>query len=198
MGAAGVVVVGDGKIQVAIAVEVRPGDPVTGTVFQQVRRERVREAPAACVHEEVVLDSGDAGQVGDDDQVGQTVVVGVGPRCRRGVVVLAQGGRVGHVGERAVALVAPQDIRPVRGDEKVQIAVVVVVGHRRGHTAVLIAPVRVIHAERGGDIDERPVALVAEEGVLVAVLVGDVDVEVTVLVVVEPHHADGAAGVAQA
>ena len=198
MGAARLVVVGDGQVQVAVAVEVRPGHAVTGPVFQEVRRERVREPPAPFVHEEVVLDGGDAGQVGGHDQVGQTVVVGVGPRGRGRVVVLAQGGRIGHVGEGAVAVVAPQDVRAVRGDEEVQIAVVVVVGHRRGHAAVLLAPVRVIHAERGSDIDESPVALVAEEGVLVAVLVGDVDVQVPVPVVVEPHHADGATGVAQA
>ena len=39
-------------------------------------------------------------------------------------------GRGGHVGERAVAVVAEQDVRAERGDVEIEIAVVVVVADR--------------------------------------------------------------------
>ena len=197
VGPAGLVVVGDREVQGAVAVEIRPGDAVAGPVLQKVGRKRVDEPPTPRVHEEVVLGGGNSGQEGRDDQVRQAVVVRIAPRRGRGMVVNAQRCRIGHVREGPVAVVAPQDVRPVGGDEEVQIAVIVIVGHRRDHAAVLVSPVRVVHAERGSDVDEGAIALVAEEGVLVTVLIRDVDIQVAVPVEVEPSHADGAAGVAQ-
>ena len=104
-------------------------------------------------------------------------------------MVVARGVRVsGDVGELPASVVAIERVGPVVRDKEVEIAVVVVVGHARPDPAVDERTPAAVHPQLLRDIGEAS-AVVAEEPVQVAILVGDKRVEVAIAVHVEPRHA---------
>ena len=96
------------------------------------------------------------------EQIELAVVVVVEPHRARRPSWRRQAGLVGDVREGAVAVVAIQRAAPVRGDENVGVAVVVVVGHRTAHAELFAAA----DAGRVGDVREGAIAVVAIQRVL--------------------------------
>ena len=132
-------------------------------------------------------------QVVRDEQIEAAVAVVVDPGAAGAVahVVLQQARLRGHVGERAVAVVAIEHVLAVVGDEEIVEAVVVVVadGHRRG-------PARSRQPGLLGHVGEGAVAVVLVEAIgrarrraFEARAAQHEDVEPAVVVVVEERHA---------
>jgi hypothetical protein len=174
--------VGDEQIEIAVVVVVAPARAVgDAAVVDQLSFGDLLEAPVAPVSvEEIVL--ADA----RDEKVGIAVVVVVGPdRCP------VDGDVVDDVAppdarEAAVTVVAVEEVRLARvGDKEVEVAVPVVVGPRTGVGVAVVADNVAF-----GDLGERAVAVVAEQAVVLLLLVGDEKIEVAVAVVIAP----GAAG----
>ena len=102
--------------------------------------------------------------------------------------------RLGHVGERPIAIVAVQPVGlPVVGDVQVRPAVAIVVSPDHA----LRVP-KVLHAGLGGDVRERAIALVPEQLTgspqLVGRFVADIQIQVPVVVVVGPRRFRAGAG----
>ncbi len=92
--------------------------------------------------------------VGNHGQIEVAVVVVVTPISADCVILDAHAERLADFGERAVVVVAIQQVVTVVGREDVEIAVVVVVANGTAHAAFLFCPRRAGHAERGGDVSE--------------------------------------------
>ena len=115
-------VVGDVSIEVPVIIEVSPGDPSAvcrvGVVIYSRRDSDIRESPVAIVVVEYVwiIDRVPAVPVlaVRHVEVEEAVAVVVAPaRRRRRIVVVDIPRRDGHVGERPVAVVPPEDVPAV-------------------------------------------------------------------------------------
>ena len=93
------------------------------------------------------------------EQIEAPVVVVVGPGRARGVETVLDARLLGHVGERAVAVVAVQDRRAEVRDIQVLVPVVVIVACG----AAVAVSRRVSHAGLVGHVDEGAVPLVPEQ-----------------------------------
>ena len=199
--------VGHEEVEVAVAVDVAPGDPHAGAAVDDAGRGRpLAEGAVALVVVEGVLP-----ELVGDVEVGPAVVVVVGPGGGHAPARVADACVPGDVGEGAVAVVAVERagdavggrvVGPRRGrllvahahDVEVEEAVAVVVGDRR-HARP--APGR--DARRRAHVDEVAAARVVEEPVAAARR-GDEEVGPAVVVVVEEDGAGrgGGVGVGQA
>ncbi len=95
----------------------------------------------------------------------------------------------GDFPEPAAAQVPVQQRVSVGRDEEVEVPVVVVVADRATDAALVRRAVPLVEAQLRRHVDEGA-AIVAVERVLVGLLVGEKEVEVAVLVEVEPARAD--------
>ena len=131
-------------------------------------------------------------------QVRPAVAVVIAPGRALGEGLGVDAGRVGDVLEGAVPTVAEERGRALFvADEEVEPAVVVVIGPDRGMGATDGAA----EARLGGDVGERPVAVVAQQGVAHRELPAAAhheEVEPAVVVVVGLHDVDAADVAAQA
>ncbi len=184
-----------------------PGDigegPVAVVVIQDVHRARETVWPAH--HRQAAEGAGRVrvatprdlgrveGDVVDDVQIEQAVVVVIQESGAGAVAVVIDPRLVAHVGECSVAVVAIQMVGAPGSDVQIGIAVVVVVGGRGPET-----PERGGDPRGGGHLAEFPVPFVAVEigERLLARLdpldhrtVGDIDVEISVAIVVEHRRA---------
>src|SRR5262249_12337559 len=115
-------------------------------------------------------------------EVRPAVVIVVAPVGHEGRLALRGNAPGGHPGERSVAKIAIEEIvAAVVRDKQVwqSVTVVVLPGRANGRAAVA-------HDPGGGDPRERPIAVVAQEHVVVSAPVRDEQVEPTITVVVAP------------
>ena len=98
------------------------------------------------------------------------------------------------LGEFRRPIVPIHEVAAVSGHEQIEIAIVVVIRNAGAITAGRLRTAGGVHPELLRDVHEAR-AVVAEEAVQIAVLVGNEHVEVAVLIHVEPHGADGPAGI---
>ena len=190
------IVVGEGEIQIAVLVEVHPLDAVRGAALGDVLRHHVGEARTFVVEQKVVLIDRFV-DVRGDIQIDSSIVVEISPARRRRQRTTGDIHLRGDLGELARPVVAVEEVSAVSRDEQVEIAIVVVVGDARTIAARGLRPPRGIDAQFLRHVDEpRPV--VAEQTVQIAVLVGHEDVEIAVLIHVEPDGAHGPARIVDA
>ena len=193
---AGGAVVRQRKIEVPIPIEIGPLHAVRGVVAEDDARQYVNEGSISHVAVEIIPVVLNVRQVGGDVQVRTAVVVEVAPRGGRRMIVARDTRGRRDIGERP-AVVPEQLIRPVVGDEQVEVAVVVVVADARPDAAEDRRAPGAVHAQLLRDVDEAP-GVVAEEPVRIAVLVRDEEVQIAVLIHVEPDRADRLARVREA
>ncbi len=194
-------VVGDVKVEVAVVVEVAPG----GTTAEAGAVEAGRHGH---VDEHATQIVGIAGVLGivaqqqirsvviDDEEILIAVVVVVGPDGALAVAGAAGRGHDGHVGEEpftgtvgTLAVVAQQDVADRVGHVEIKITIAVVIDPRTG-----VGAAGGTENETVGHVDEEAVRIlgparrdriVAEE-MIGALGIGQVEIQVAVVVVVAP------------
>ena len=190
---------GQRQILVAVAIEVGPQRAVIRRERFQVVGCHVLEA-AAGVPEQVVAIADAAGHGAVDVQIQAAVVIEIGERTRVVAAVDGDAPGSGDVLELSAAAIEEEPIWSVVRHEQIETPVVVDVGGARADGTVrrilrrAAAPPK---TGRLGDIRELA-GVVAIEPVGIAVHVAGIEIEIPVLVIVEPHGADGLARIRKA
>ena len=171
---------------------------MVGLQRAKVRRGDVDKLGAG-VAKERVLPACTAGDGSVDVEVESAVVIEVGEGA--GVVARIDGDMPGRAAilEPALAPIAEEAQRAVVGGKQIELSVGVDIGRAHAHGAVT-GELRLTPAPRHtGSLRDirKPPVVIPEQAVGIAIHVGHGGIEVAVFVVVEPHGADGAAGVGQ-
>ncbi len=190
---------GEREVGVAVAVVVVPLHAVIGLERLERHRRHVLEARPR-VAQEVVAVRLPPGHRPVHVQIDAAVVVEVGERTAVEVGVDVGAPRRAHVLEASVAAIEEESIPSIVGGDEVEATVLVHVGGAGTHRPLLLVPGRAPapdDAGRLGDVGEV-IAVVAPERIGVAVHVPLVEIQVAVVVHVEPDAADALAGVGNA
>ena len=153
--------------------------------------QHIHKALAGLIVEQAVTGRLLAGRahIGHHRQIGIAVVVIVAPGRADRLVVQIHTARLRGIGEPAVGVATPQDVATVVRDEDVQMAVIVIVADRTADAALIASASGILQTQLRRDIDKRR-PVIAPQRVGLARLVGQEQVEVAVLVVVQPAGPD--------
>ena len=185
------------EVHAAIAVHIGPLGAVVRDDREVVRRDVLERVPGVAEEVRRIADARGPGPV--HVEVDLAVVVEVLERAGVVAPLHRDAPRGGDILELPAAAIQEEAVLAVVRGEDVEPAVTVHVGDAGTHRSaewIAHGPSGAREPGRFRDVGEVAV-IVVEESVLVAVLVGDVEVEPAVLVVVEPHGANGLARIGE-